>query len=166
MTDETFIKEVVPLSPKLKRVAVGYLHDEETASDLVQEVLLMLWINRVKLVKYRSIEALAVTITKHRSIDVLRKHKNDCSLDYAGFELSEETTDRAIERSELSQQIQRAIEKLPRLQRLCFYMKEVEGYESDEIAQILGVDASAVYNHLSRARKRLREMLISLSRSK
>lgn len=162
MTDSTFIDEVVPLSPKLKRIALSYLHDEESASDLVQEVLLMLWINRIKLGKYKSIEALAVTITKHRSIDMLRKKKKDCSLDYAAFELSEKTTDQAIEQSELSLQIQQAMEQLPRLQRLCFYMKEVEGYESEEIAQILGVQASSVYNHLSRARKRLRELLINL----
>ncbi len=65
MTIQTFKSNVFPVQAKLFRLAKTMLPDEEDAEDTVQEALLKLWQNRHNLTNYRSIEALAMVITKN-----------------------------------------------------------------------------------------------------
>jgi RNA polymerase sigma-70 factor (ECF subfamily) len=55
---------------------------------------------------------------------------------------------------------QRIIASLPTKQQLIMHMRDVEGYELDEIAAIAECDETSVRMNLSRARKRVREELI------
>ena len=52
------------------------------------------------------------------------------------------------------------ISKLPSLQQTIIRMKDVEGYELAEIAEITGTQVEAVRVNLSRARKKIREQLM------
>ena len=45
-------------------------------------------------------------------------------------------------------------------------MKEVEGYETNEIAQIIGCSEDAVRQHLSRARKRIKETFLNITKAR
>jgi len=52
------------------------------------------------------------------------------------------------------------IASLPPKQQLIIHMRDVEGYEFDEIAEIAECDENSVRMNLSRARKRVREELL------
>ena len=52
------------------------------------------------------------------------------------------------------------ISKLPTLQQVIIRMKDIEGYELAEIAEITGSQVEAVRMNLSRARKKIREQLM------
>ena len=52
------------------------------------------------------------------------------------------------------------ISTLPEKQRLAIHMRDVEGYEIEEISQILEIDETSVRMNLSRARKSVRAQLI------
>lgn len=54
----------------------------------------------------------------------------------------------------------RAIEQLPRGYRIVFIMHDMQGYEHEEIGQILGVSAGTSKSQLHKARMRLRELLL------
>jgi RNA polymerase sigma-70 factor (ECF subfamily) len=56
----------------------------------------------------------------------------------------------------------RLIAELPDKQRLAIHMRDVEGYEIEEIADLLESDEASVRVNLSRARKSIREQLIKL----
>ena len=56
----------------------------------------------------------------------------------------------------------RLIQQLPERQRLTIHMRDVEGYELEEIANILDSDEASVRVNLSRARKNIREELIKI----
>ena len=56
----------------------------------------------------------------------------------------------------------RLIAELPEKQRVAIHMRDVEGYEIEEIATLLECDESSVRMNLSRARKSVREQLIKL----
>ena len=60
------------MRPALLRMATRYLEDSDDAEDVVQDVLLKLWFLRGKLDKYRSVDALAIVITKHLCINCIR----------------------------------------------------------------------------------------------
>jgi RNA polymerase sigma-70 factor (ECF subfamily) len=52
--------------------------------------------------------------------------------------------------------------ELPDKQRIAIHMRDVEGYEIEEIANLLECDEASVRVNLSRARKSIREQLIKL----
>ena len=76
MTREEFSNLVQQLGKKLYYFAFRILRNQEEAEDGVQEVFLRLWKMNDKLADYRSIEALATTMTRNYCIDLIRKNRN------------------------------------------------------------------------------------------
>ena len=160
MEVEAFVHSVAPLAPRLKRVAYSILDDEEAAADVSQEALMRLWINRERLGGYDSIEAVAVTTARRIALDMLRKEGRMEPLpDDLPFSDHAPTPQGVLEQSETMRLVEAAIEALPPLQRMTFRLKEIEGYESEVIARLVGVKVEAVYTNLSRARRALRTAL-------
>ncbi len=62
-------------------------------------------------------------------------------------------------RSELVSAIERCLDTLPDSQRIAAVMRDVEGYDYNEIAQIMSVSLGTVKSRLSRARAKLRDCL-------
>lgn len=62
--------DVLPLREKLLNYARKLTEDPSDAEDAVQEVMLKLWNMRQRLDEYRSIEALAMTMTHHLCMDI------------------------------------------------------------------------------------------------
>lgn len=58
-----------------------------------------------------------------------------------------------------AEDILKMIQSLPERYRLVFNLFEMEGYKHDEIAEMLGLEASSSRSLLSRAKKMLREMI-------
>ena len=52
--------------------------------------------------------------------------------------------------------------ELPDKQRIAIHMRDIEGYEIEEIANLLESDEASVRVNLSRARKSIREQIIKL----
>ena len=69
-----------------------------------------------------------------------------------------------LEQQDTVEVIRRIIEKLPTLQQSIIRMKDVEGYELFEIAEITGTQVEAVRVNLSRARKKVREQFLMINR--
>ena len=59
--------------------------------------------------------------------------------------------------------IQWIVEHLPPLQRRIFRMKDIEGYETEEIEQLTGCSVDSIRKNLSRARRKIREDYIRLN---
>jgi RNA polymerase sigma-70 factor (ECF subfamily) len=64
-----------------------------------------------------------------------------------------------FERREKERDIQRAIESLPRNQRILVVLRDIEGRTYEEIVTITGLKSGTVKSKLSRARQNLRERL-------
>mgnify|MGYP002673380888 FL=1 len=60
----------------------------------------------------------------------------------------------------------RIVDQLPPLQRQIFRMKEIDGYEMEEIMQIVGCSADNLRKNLSRARLRIREVYMRIMKGK
>lgn len=75
MERQQFEIEAKRMRPALLRLASRYMEDADEAEDVIQDVLLKLWFLREKLDRYRSVDALAMVITKHLCINQLRKSK-------------------------------------------------------------------------------------------
>ena len=152
---------VLPLRAKLLNYARKLNDEPEDAEDAVQEVLLKLWNKRLELEQYRSIEAFAMTLTHNICIDMWRCKRNDTlSLDIVQAASPTGTPERLLEIKDEIRLMHEIIDSLPNLQRTIMRMKDIEGYETDEIAEITGCGPEAIRSNLSRARKKVRDVYL------
>lgn len=147
------------LRPQLLSQATHIVGDQDDAEDVVQESLLRLLVHRQEWEHYSSLEALCRTVVHHQAIDFLRRTRPRAEIEEADRLLAPSTEDE-IEHAEVQALLTSAIDSLPTKQRLIFRLKEVEGYEVEEIARIAGLSPEAIYNNLSRARSALRSRLL------
>ena len=158
---ETFKITVLPLREKLFNISRRMMEDRSDAEDIVQETFLKLWQIREKLDSYNSVEALAIQVAKNLALDKLKQHRPEgtditqLSLDSGSRKPAEE-----LEQQDTVARIRWLIGKLPSLQQTIIRMKDVEGYELAEIAEITGTQVEAVRVKLSRERKKIREQLV------
>ena len=158
MTKELFIAHIDPITAKLQRFAFGILKDPEETRDALQEVFVKLWKMRTQLNEYRSIEALAMRITRNHCLDRL-KAIQPIGLDHMPIQTATANPQTVLEGSDAIQQVKFILKTLPELQRRVVELRDFEGYEYEEIAEILETNVNAVRVTLSRARKKLREGL-------
>lgn len=161
MTGEQFKIEVVPLKSKLYRFAKRFLEDHEDAQDIVQDVFIKLWNRRDKLDEYRSVEALAMVTTRNMCLDRLKSKKYPGeSIENLSVEPQVEVADTKEEQTEMVSRVKIIIRSLPELQQTIIHLRDIEGYEFEEIASMLKMNENAIRVNLSRARKKVRELMI------
>lgn len=138
-------------------VCLRIVNDEMEAEDVMQEAFLSAF---RKIDTYRgevSFGAWLKRIVVNRSLDVLKKRKVKFE------EINERTTemeDYHMPVKELDVKIlQKAIQSLSDGYRVVLSLYLIEGYDHEEISQILGISNSASRTQLLRAKNKLRELL-------
>ena len=162
---ESFKSTVLPLRDKLLKYSVKLTDDGADAEDIVQEAFLKLWYIRDRLDGYQSVEALSVQVVKNLCLDKLRSKRMDRMPENSQSILADTVTpEQLLEQHDAVAIIGRLIQQLPTLQQCIIRMKDVEGYELSEIAQITGTQIESVRVNLSRARKKVREQFLMLNK--
>lgn len=161
MRSSEFKNLVIPLSSRLYRLAYGLLQSREEAEDAVQEVYVKLWKMRSDLSNYNSLEALSVSITRNICLDHLRREKVKRNIYQT--EVKEDFDDRdpasEYEVKERAEKIHQLINQLPEPQRSLVYFRHIEGKDYNEISKMMDMTENNIRVQMSRARKKLREML-------
>ena len=67
--------------------------------------------------------------------------------------------DELVDRAHVRERVQRGLDILPPMQRACFRLCDIEQFDGNEVAQMLGVSVATVRTHRHRARAALREAL-------
>jgi RNA polymerase sigma factor (sigma-70 family) len=153
---------VLPMSKKLLHFAFQMLHDTGEAEDAVQEVILKLWKIRDTLENYNSLEAFSMKITRNWCLDRLKAKKPVYIEGYQkGFDrlTADENPQRQMEKKERLKLLASVLEKMPEPQRLIIRLRDIEGLEFEQIAEILDTNVNALRVSLSRARNKLKEEL-------
>ncbi|MDT8400931.1 MAG: sigma-70 family RNA polymerase sigma factor [Bacteroidales bacterium] len=159
MTRKEFETDIIPLSSTLYRYAFRFLSSKEGAEDAVQEVFLKLWKKRDKLSGYNSVQAFAMTVTRNHCLDSLRKKKMEFFDDTGKDEAraSDMNLEKSLENSEKFRIISGIIDTLPENYRTVIQLRDIEGYEYEELSEKLKMDINNLRVILSRARKMVRE---------
>ena len=165
MTPEEYKIKLLPLKNKLFRLARYLTGQQEEAEDVVQEVYLKVWDMRHQLEKYKSVEGLLVTMTRNRCLDKLRQKKNKTlPLKPEIIHRSSDDLQRQTEVSDLVQQVKKMMMDLPEQQRTIMHLRDVEGYDFEEIMEVTGFDGNYIRVNLSRARKKIRMEIEKIER--
>jgi RNA polymerase sigma-70 factor, ECF subfamily len=164
MKHDLFRKEIIPVREKLFLTAFRILENKDDAEDAVQETMIRLWNLRDDLEKYDNRVALAMTITKNQCIDKIRSRGKTISIEPDLYRrASPDNPLLQLERKNTEDVLKAIIEDLPALQKAIITMKDIDGYELAEIAEITGSSPEAIRVNLSRARKKVREEYVRLT---
>lgn len=148
-----FNQHIVSLRQELLVTALKLSGDKDISEDYVQEVLLKMWTMRDKLKQHPNCKALAFTMIRNVHIDNWRHKRHEVSVP----DIRDNATENVAEENDKIKIISSIIDSLPPLQARAFKMKEIDGYDYEEMQMILGCSAESLRQNISRARKRIRE---------
>jgi RNA polymerase sigma factor (sigma-70 family) len=163
MNPEEFKIQVLPLKHKLFRLSFRILGDREEAEDAVQDALVKLWTKREELKNFTSIEAFAVTVAKNISLDRIRSKsfREERLTDRQAMSLKHDPGD-IVEKNDFTGFVRKIIDGLPDQQKAIMHMRDIEGMEYEQIAEITELNINAIRVNLSRARKHVRDVIIKI----
>lgn len=165
MSLEAFKSRVLPAKDKMYRFAMRLLRDEEEAKDVVQEAMIRVWNKREEMHTYLNMEAWCMRVVRNLSLDRLKsKQYNQDRLDET-YNLRDNgiNPERKTEIDNTMEKIHNFIARLPEKQRQIIQLRDIEGFSYKEIGDILNLDANNVKVNLFRARKAVRENLLTIN---
>jgi len=161
MQQTEFLNVVLPFKDKLYRLAKRLLVSKEEAEDATQEILMKLWSKKKVMTGYNNVEAYAMMMTKNFCLDRLKsKQAGNLKLVHSNYTDDTMSIQTQIEVSDSLSWVEKIMEELPEQQKMVIQLRDVEQYEFEEIAELLGMSSTAVRVALSRARKTVREKLV------
>lgn len=150
-------------------VAFRLLNDSDGAADAVQDSFIKAF-RALDSFRGGNFKSWLMRIVTNTCYDVLRARKRRKTDSLEDIPVENEyipaLTDRRespqqyVERQELARLIMMAIQDLPEDQRVSIVLCDVEGYTYEEISDITGVAIGTVKSRISRARGKVRDMLI------
>ncbi|MBR4366186.1 MAG: RNA polymerase sigma factor [Bacteroidaceae bacterium] len=165
MREISFRNDVLPLKDKFFRLALRITRNREEAEDIVQETLIRLWDKRNEL--HEGMENLGFTICRNLALDQMQKKEaQNVAFDPALHETadSDDSPAEKLIAKEGRTLIQQIVEQLPEKQRSIIQLRDMEGKEYKEIAEILQITESDVKVSLFRARQKIKEQYVKLNR--
>lgn len=143
-----------------------YTKNTEDAEEIVQDVFIRLWNNRVNIKQEDSLRSLLFIISKHYLINAYRANLNSPVYEDYIESLSEQIIDNTsekIEYEEFVRNLKFALKKLPATQRKVIELSRFQDLSNKEIAQELSLSEQTVKNQLSLGLKTLRNELKKFS---
>ncbi|HNQ61359.1 MAG TPA: RNA polymerase sigma factor [Bacteroidia bacterium] len=141
------------------RFILKNMRDEEDARDVVQDSFEKMWKN-VASIDGKKAKSYLFTTAYHTMIDKIRKNKKMSSF----TEVTEESLFHSEQYSDLKQVLNTAINLLPDSQKAVITLRDLEGYNYDEISEITGLSSSQVKVYIYRARVFLKQYIGDLER--
>jgi RNA polymerase sigma-70 factor, ECF subfamily len=150
-------QRLVELIPRLRRYARALVGDRATADDLVQDTLERAW---AKLHLYRrgtDLRAWLFTVMHNVHVNRVRAARVTDTLEDDMPELAQ----RAPQGDALLvRDLDRGITRLPAEQRAVLLLVTLEEMSYEQVARTLGIPIGTVMSRLSRAREKLRAMML------
>jgi len=159
MDPKQFNTQILSLSDRLFRLAKSILRNAEAAQDAVQDLNMKLWEKRSALDEIENMPAFTMKSMRNLCLDTIRQQREEDELPVE-IEFTEPNPYQQTEQKDLVKRIRDMIDDLPELQRTVIRMRDVEGMELSEIADITSLTENAVAVNLSRARQKIREKII------
>jgi len=144
-------------SERIFRYAFKWTKKEDVSKDIVQEVFEKLWVNRKK-VDVRKVKSWLFTTAHNLLANYSKKKKMISSEDLIYNEPAFVGSN-----YELQDLLEVSLNTLPTLQKSILLLRDSEGYDYKEIAEILNLNESQVKVYLFRARKKMKDYLKDLA---
>ena len=150
--------------PTLYRIAYRIIGDAHEAEDVVQETFRSAWKSRSSYQSGRGDRAWLTSILRRRVVDRWRKRQPPIPMS------GDDSMERGVRgddplADDYSDEVQSALNSLPDDLRETLLLVVVGELTHQEVADLLKIPLGTVLSRVSRARRRLRELLVSAARS-
>ena len=157
MTAKEYNISVDEYSDNIFRFAMKHLRNEMSAKDIVQETFTKVWVKHEE-VNYEKVKSYLFTTAYHAIVDWVKKEKRS-----GDFEMVDKTlSGQQIASCDLQEILHDALNRLPEIQKTVVLLRDYEGYNYSEIAEITNLNESQVKVYIFRARKALQEYIKDL----
>lgn len=138
------------------------LKDHQAAEDIVQNVFMKVWVNRVSLHTDQSIHNWMYVLTKHEVLNHIRNRKVTTQVEQllAPDSPDHPLTDDGADYRELDQRIKEFISLMPEQRRKVFMLSRYRGMTNRQIAELLDISVRTVDRHINLALTSLRKEFI------
>ena len=157
MTVKEYNISVDAFSDNIFRFALKQLKNEMSAKDIVQETFTKVWIKHEE-INFEKVKSYLFTTAYHAIIDWVKKEKRNADFEMVSDTLSAE----AISSFDLQEILHEALSKLPEIQKTVVLLRDYEGYNYSEIAEITALNESQVKVYIFRARQSLQAYIKDL----
>lgn len=145
----------------IKAVVKKYLYNISSVQDeCISDVFLGIWNNIDSFDPERStFKNWIIGISKFKAIDYKRKYLKH--LEYENIDdmnLAREDFSEELIKNELSNEVQEMMNCLKEKDRQLFYKLYIEEQQVDEVSCDMGMKREVIYNRLSRAKKKIKEL--------
>ncbi|QZE15218.1 RNA polymerase sigma-70 factor [Halosquirtibacter laminarini] len=162
-SEKALSKIIMRYNDDLFRYAFSIVKDREMAEEVVSDVFIQLWNQKRRIKEILHLKRYLVTSIRNRALSALSKQKLElCSEEevhvfptYSDFRTLEDD----VISKEFYEFVMNQIEGLPDRCKEVLVMAKITGLKQAEIAEILSISPKTVENTLSRALKKLHEMV-------
>ncbi len=159
MTSQTFNDKIVALRGQMFRFARSILGSSEQAEDVVSELIERLWRDRAKLTTISNVSGYVIRATRNCALDHLRRERPSVSINSIELQSPQSSHESSKDTIDM---VQMAISQLDDRHREVIHLKDIEGYDNGEIAEIMELKVDSVRMLLSRARAELRGEILKI----
>lgn len=160
---EAYRKTYIHFRKPVEQFVFKLTGSRDSAEDIAQEVFLNLWEQRERLDPAGNIGGYLYHMTRNKVLKKLYAHKNSTEERY-NENYTERIADTAggtegrLEAEEMELLVEIAVARMPKQRKDVFNLYRA-GFSNEEIAQQLGITVANAKQHLSLARKDLREFI-------
>lgn len=136
------------------RFIIKHMRVEDRAKDVVQDAFMKMWEKREE-IKAEKAKSYLFTTAYHCMIDIIRREKK---IQYKE-ELPQIMSPNTANPHDLQELLQKALEKLPEIQKTAILLRDYEGYSYEEIGEICNLNPSQVKVYIYRARLSMKKFI-------
>jgi len=163
MSPEEFKIQVLPLKHKLYRLSLRLLGGMEDAEDIVQDAMIRMWQKKEDLANYKNVEAFAMVMTKNMCLDRIRSKSYQTERLASTYDVPVlRNPEEIMVKTDLARLIYKIIDGLPEQMKVIIHLRDIEGLEYQQIADIMDMNINAIRVNLSRARKKVRDSIYKI----
>ena len=160
----------------LYKVAIGFMHDQQAADDIVQDVFIKLWENAPKLnFDKTQLSTWLYRVTVNHCINQVKRQKfkslfqdmskftrknDDGTIEVEIQDNFSLNPQQYTENQELRQIIEKAINSLPKKQRIAFILTKYRNMSAKQAAEIMDTSPANVDVLVHRAKKNLQKFIL------
>ncbi|GAB5539333.1 MAG: RNA polymerase sigma factor [Salibacteraceae bacterium] len=156
MNVTTYNKIVDQHADGLYRFALSMCKSQDDAQDAVQEAFSKLWEKKDQ-VNVQKIKSYLFTTVHNKMIDQFRKNSR-----YKSVDVEENIAMTSQASPDLKAVLNEALDTLPEIQKSVVLLRDYEGYDYNEIADITDLSLSQVKVYIFRARQKLKNYIVSM----
>ncbi len=146
---------------KMLSLARYYVHSNELAEEVVNDVFVKIWDQRKKLVTIKKIESYLYVLTKNHALNQIRSVRGQqlMTIDTIDLQVKVHPTDPEAEllSKEMLAVFTESVASLPEKCNLVYRMVKDDGLSYKETAAILDISVKMVEKHVGTALKRIRK---------